>query len=183
MAAGIIQRLGGADGLDRLHGFYLREPWIAVLFFIAAMSLAGVPPLSGFWPKVIVVKASLAEEAYIVAAAALVTGFLTLYSMAKVWLLAFWRSEPAPASAGAAAVPPDTPVERAPLHGRGLLVAPMAILALASLGIGLWAQPLMMFAEHTARDLLAPDTYIETVLGDNGAATADREGAHDAAGE
>ena len=166
MGAGLIQRLGGADGLDRLHGFYTREPWIAVLFFLAAMSLAGVPPLSGFWPKVIVVKASLASESYIIAAAALLTGFLTLYSMAKVWALAFWRAEPAPASVSAAAAPPDT----APLGRtqRRLLVAPMAALAIATLGIGLWAQPLFTFAERTAEGLIQPDAYITAVLGEDG---------------
>jgi multicomponent Na+:H+ antiporter subunit D len=184
MAAGLIQRLGGADGLDRLHGFYLREPWIAVLFFLAAMSLAGVPPLSGFWPKVIVVKASLAQDAYVVAAAALVTGFLTLYAMAKVWILVFWRSEPAPASVGAAAAPQEVSGDTAPpLRGRALLVTPVAVLALASLGIGLWAQPVMTFADRTARSLIAPDAYIETVLVADDAAAAEREGAHDAAGE
>jgi multicomponent Na+:H+ antiporter subunit D len=166
MGAGVVQRLGGADGLDRLHGFYTREPWIAVLFFLAAMSLAGVPPLSGFWPKVIVVKASLASDAYIIAAAALITGFLTLYSMAKVWALAFWRAEPVPASVSAAAAPIDPPdLAR---HRRRLLVAPTAVLAVASLGIGLWAQPLVTFAERTAAGLLQPDAYVTTVLGAHG---------------
>jgi len=166
MGAGVIQRLGGADGLDRLHGFYTREPWIAVAFFLAAMSLAGVPPLSGFWPKVIVVKASLASDSYIIAAAALVTGFLTLYSMAKVWALAFWRAEPAPVSVSAAAVP----TESAALGNaqRRLLVAPLAALAVASLGIGVWAQPLLTFAERTADGLIQPDAYVTAVLGEGG---------------
>jgi multicomponent Na+:H+ antiporter subunit D len=166
MGAGVIQRLAGADGLDRLHGFYTREPWIAVLFFLAAMSLAGVPPLSGFWPKVIVVKASLAAESYAIAAAALVTGFLTLYSMAKVWALAFWRAEPAPASVSAAAAPLDPPAVGR--RQRRLLVAPMAVLAAASMAIGLWAQPLVAFAERTADGLLEPDAYVTAVLGDMG---------------
>lgn len=167
MAVGLIQRLGGADGLDRLAGFYLREPWIAVLFFIVAMSLAGVPPLSGFWPKVMLVKASLTAEAYLVAAAALVTGFLTLYSMAKVWALAFWRNQTDSAEASA---PTSPKLEGgfAGIPGRSLMIAPVAALTGLTLLIGLWAQPLLTFAERAASGLIAPEAYIEAVLGEEG---------------
>jgi multicomponent Na+:H+ antiporter subunit D len=175
MAAGVVQRWGGAQGLDRLGGFYVKEPWMAVLFFVVAMSLAGVPPLSGFWPKVIVVQASLAAESYIIAAAALVTGFLTLYSMAKVWALAFWRSAPDSGDAalvetGAAAVGAAPAVER-----RALLMAPVAVLAAASVAIGLWAQPLLSLSQRAAAGLIAPDAYVAAVLGDGAAATGKEE--------
>ena len=168
MGAGLVQRLGGAEGLDRLGGFYVKEPWIAVMFFFVAMSLAGVPPLSGFWPKVIVVQASLTNGAYPVAAAALVTGFLTLYSMAKVWCLAFWRdrADATPASLSAAAAPNDVP--GVSQGQRRLLIIPFAALTIATLVIGLWAQPLLAFSQRAAAQLISPEAYITTVLGEEG---------------
>ncbi len=165
MAAGVVQRLAGAQGLDRLGSLYVSEPFVAVLFFFVAMSLAGIPPLSGFWPKVILVKASLASEAYIVAAAALVTGFLTMYSMAKVWSLAFWRSAPAVQPAPIPGMVADAAPERRQLV---LLLLPVVVLTGLSLGIGLWAQPLLAVAERAAAELLAPQAYIAAVLGGEG---------------
>lgn len=185
MGVGVIQRLGGAEGLDRLGGFYLREPWIAVGFFIAAMALAGVPPLSGFWPKVIVVRASLDSGAYALAAVALVGGFLTLYSMAKVWALAFWRDSPVAAGAGAgagsaaAAVEVETtPAAQAAAFGmlpgaagldrRLLVLAPFALLTGLTVAIGLGAEPMLALSARAAESLLNPGAYIGAVLGNGG---------------
>jgi multicomponent Na+:H+ antiporter subunit D len=164
MVAGVAQRVGGARGLDKLGGLYLTQPAIAVLFFLVAMSLAGVPPLSGFWPKVILVQASLGAEAYVVAAAALVTGFLTLYSMAKVWALAFWRAAPdgvePEAAPGVLEAGPLSPGEkRATLLPIGALVA-------LSVAIGLYAQPLVAVAERASDELLSNQAYIAAVLGE-----------------
>jgi multicomponent Na+:H+ antiporter subunit D len=183
MVAGLAQRIAGAQGLDDLGGLYLKQPWIAVLFFIVAMSLAGVPPLSGFWPKVILVKASLATDAYVVAAAALVTGLLTLYSMSKVWALAFWKAQPeghvpkAPAGAVEAGEPTRTE--------RRLTLLPVGVLALATLAIGLFAQPLLTLSERAADELIRHEGYVATVLDGQAAAgpSADGHGAETGASD
>ena len=39
----------GSDNLDKIGGLLRRTPWLATLFLIAALSLAGLPPLSGFF--------------------------------------------------------------------------------------------------------------------------------------
>ena len=72
-------------------------PWvlaIAALFLIPAASLAGIPPLSGFWAKLAVIRAAVAAEAWVVLAAALAAGMLTLLSMVKIWNEAFWKAAP-----------------------------------------------------------------------------------------
>lgn len=162
MAAGVAQRVTGAQGLDRLGGLYRSQPLIGLLFFTVAMSLAGVPPLSGFWPKVILVQASLQADAYVVAAAALVTGLLTLYSMSKVWSLAFWRAGPEAAPEEAVPGVPD-PGPLAPGR-KALLLTPVALLAALSLAIGLSAQPLLSVSQRAAAALMTPDDYVTTVL-------------------
>ena len=52
LGAGMIERVGGTTVLARVGGLAAAAPVLAILFFIPAMNLAGVPPLSGFLGKV-----------------------------------------------------------------------------------------------------------------------------------
>ena len=87
-----------------MGGLYARTPWLAALFAIPALSLAGIPPLSGFWAKFVLVKASLDASAWIAATVALVTGIFTLLSMSKIWNEAFLKPHPAGREGGRSAV-------------------------------------------------------------------------------
>jgi multicomponent Na+:H+ antiporter subunit D len=80
--------------LKNLGGIYKQYPWIAVLFFIPAMGLAGLPPLSGFVGKFTLVKAGLESEAYLITIVALLVSILTLFSMLKIWNEAIWKKHP-----------------------------------------------------------------------------------------
>jgi len=156
LIGGVVARLTGSEDLARSGGLWARTPWLAVLFLIPALSLAGIPPLSGFWAKLVVIKASLEAEQFILAATALVVGLLTVFSMAKIWLEAFWKPHPAPSGAGVLRL------------GRGeawALVAPIAALAAITLVIGLAAAPFYDLAVAAAAQLLDPSAYLEAVLG------------------
>ena len=151
LIAGVARQLSGSMELKRSGGLYVAAPWLAVLFFIPAFSLAGFPPLSGFWAKYIVIKAALDERGFWIAAAALVTGLLTIYSMTKIWGEAFWKPHPDGAV-------PATAAPRA-------MVAPIAALAACTVVIGLFAQPFLAVAERAAAELTEPARYITAVLG------------------
>ena len=151
LIAGVAQQLSGSMELKRSGGLYVAAPWLAILFFIPAFSLAGFPPLSGFWAKYIVIKAALDERGFWIAAAALVTGLLTIYSMTKIWGEAFWKPHPGGAV-------PATEAPRA-------MVAPIAALAACTVVIGLFAQPFLAVAERAAAELTEPARYIRAVLG------------------
>jgi multicomponent Na+:H+ antiporter subunit D len=90
LIAGVAERIAGSTDLAKIGGLYKSAPLLAVLFVVPAFSLAGFPPLSGFWAKFLLVKASLEIDAWVVAAVALVVGLLTIYSMTKIWGAAFW---------------------------------------------------------------------------------------------
>jgi multicomponent Na+:H+ antiporter subunit D len=158
LIAGIVQRFKGSYELSRLGGLYREKLWLAILFLIPALSLAGLPPLSGFWAKLILVRAGLAAEHYVLIATALAVSLLTLYSMTKIWNEAFWKGSIA-ASNDADRTPPK--ISRAGLR---LMVAPAVVLAALTLAIGFSAEPLFALARSAAEQLLDPSQYVDAVL-------------------
>ncbi|CAM5618142.1 Na+/H+ antiporter subunit D OS=Streptomyces fumanus OX=67302 GN=GCM10018772_35340 PE=3 SV=1 [Streptomyces fumanus] len=97
LVAGLIERRDGTTELTRLGGLARSAPLLAVLFFVPAMNLAGIPPLSGFIGKLGLMRAGVDHGgawAWTLVAGSAATSLLTLYVMAKVWNLAFWRQAP-----------------------------------------------------------------------------------------
>ncbi len=154
LVAGVAERMTGSGELAKTGGLYKQAPWLGVLFLIPALSLAGVPPLSGFWAKYLLVRAGLEIGEYVLVAVALVVGLLTLYSMTKIWLEAFWK--PAPET-----------VSVRPLSRRESLamLGPITVFALMTVVIGLAAEPVFIYAERAGLLLVEPAPYVETVLG------------------
>ncbi len=138
LIAAMVWRLTGSYDLRHIGGLWKARPWLGVLFLIPAMSLVGIPPLSGFWAKFILVREALVQGQAWWAAAALAVGFLTLYSMMKIWSEAFWKKHPH--------------ADWAPPPGTRLGPAWTATLGLATmtLTIGLYPEPLYRLAAHAA---------------------------------
>ena len=61
LVAGLIERQGGSTSVNRLGGLAKRSPLLAVLFFVPAMNLAGIPPFSGFIGKLGLLQAGVAD--------------------------------------------------------------------------------------------------------------------------
>ncbi|MCD2192647.1 Na+/H+ antiporter subunit D [Actinomycetospora endophytica] len=92
--AGLVERVGGSTSMTRLAGLAAASPVLAVLYFVPAVNLGGIPPLSGFIGKLGLVEAGVQDGsvlAWLLVGGAVLTSLLTLYAMAKVWVLAFWR--------------------------------------------------------------------------------------------
>ncbi|MBB5688047.1 multicomponent Na+:H+ antiporter subunit D [Roseomonas alkaliterrae] len=154
LVAGAIRRAGGSFSLAQLGALWRRDPWLGILFAIPALSLAGLPPLSGFWAKLFVVKSGFDAGWYWLSAIALGTGILTLYSMVKIWMEAFWK-EP----------PEGTPEFLLSGPERLLMLLPIAALGLVTLTIGLWTEPFAAFALEAGNELAGREAYIAAVLG------------------
>lgn len=163
LASGVVLQLRGTLELKHLGALYRRAPLLALLFLIPALSLAGLPPLSGFWAKLLLVLAGLQAQSYAIVATALAVGLLTLFSMTKIWSKAFWGG--GPEDSGAQNLPEEI---RFTLAARWSLFLPMSSLALLTLAIGLWAQPVFEFSLQAAEQLLDPSIYIQAVLGGKG---------------
>jgi multicomponent Na+:H+ antiporter subunit D len=156
LVAGVAHRIAGSTDLDRIGGLYKTAPFLGLLFLIPAFSLAGFPPLSGFWAKYVLVKASLDIGHYWIAAIALIVGLLTIYSMTKIWGYAFWKPHPD-------GVKPS--LSSLSAKDRTALLLPIASLAALTCFIGLFPEPFVQFAERSAAQLLDPTAYVTAVLG------------------
>ena len=155
LIAGVAKRLTGGTEVYRIGGLYKSAPLLAVLFLIPAFSLAGFPPLSGFWAKYIIVKATLDIKMWFVAFIALAVGLMTIYSMTKIWAEAFWKPHP-----------DGVEPELRKLDNKAAQLLPIAGLAAMTIFIGLNPEPFVQFAERTTDQLLDPTPYITTVLGE-----------------
>jgi multicomponent Na+:H+ antiporter subunit D len=160
LVGGIVERVSGSQHLKQMGGVIDVAPGVAGLFIVAALSLAGMPPFSGFLSKYVLAQAGLAGGNYVVVAVAVVTSFLTLYSMSKIWSYAFWGERRQTA---------------APTSYRGMML-PTAVLVAFTIVMGVAAQPFLGLASRAADTLTKPDEYIRVVLGakqNRVAATAD----------
>lgn len=117
LAVGLLERQGGTTSLSGLGGMLRTAPVIAVLFFIPMLNLGGIPPFSGFIGKIglFTVAADLATpEAYWLMGVGALTSLLTLYALARAWVLAFWRPR-RQAAADAKAAPLPVMTEATPV--------------------------------------------------------------------
>ncbi len=153
LIGGLVERTSGTSTLSRLGGLFQRRPWLGVLFLVSALSLAGIPPLSGFVAKLLIIRAGLEREAYLVTAIAIVVGLFTLLSMLKIWNEAFWK-EP----------PPSATHEPASERFGFRLVAPIVLLASGAIVLGVYAEPFLALSLRAAEQLLDPAAYRAAIL-------------------
>jgi multicomponent Na+:H+ antiporter subunit D len=163
LTGGLIEQLAGSSRLSRIGDMLRTAPLLAILFLLPALSLAGVPPLSGFVSKLALIEAGLAAKQYPVVAVSLLVSLLTLLSMFRIWVGVFWNPAVESSPAGGDRRPVRAGGHR--LGGPVAMVVPTALLVLTSLGIAAGAGPIYAFSERAARDLLDPAAYIEEVIG------------------
>jgi multicomponent Na+:H+ antiporter subunit D len=155
LVGGVATVLNRTDDLDRMGHLWRVTPWVGIVFLVQALSLAGIPPLSGFWGKYVIIVEGLRQGEYWLIAASLVASILTLFSMLKIWLAAFW-AEPAGVSV-------RTDDRRwKPLSW---VVGGMAALSVC---IGLGAEGVMQLALRAAESALDQQGYVRLVLGAGG---------------
>ncbi len=149
LVGGVIVRANGTDDLDRTGGLWRAAPWLGIVFVIQAMSLAGLPPLSGFWGKLMIIQEGLGQREWVLVGMSLLASILTLVSMLKIWLGAFWRGAPAEP------LNYDGRAKRMTAVGLGMVAV--------SLVIGLGAEFFVKTAKHAAGETLDRAGYVRTV--------------------
>ena len=159
LVSGLIYKARGSTDLRRLGGFYKDYPRLSVLFAIVLFSLAGIPPLSGFWPKINLFAAALTANSFVLILVLIFASFITLYLIAKIWLEVFWKSLPK------GEVEKGDEFETLPNVKKIMLILPVAGLAAVSLLIGFGAEYVMEISQKIAVEMIDTQPYIKAVLG------------------
>ena len=134
-----------------MNNLWKYVPLLGVLFLIQALSLAGVPPLSGFWGKYVIILEGVRLGEYALVAASVVASILTLFSMLKIWYGAFW------AHSG------ELRLLLTDKRWPGL-TAVIAGLTVLSLCIGFGAQYFLVVSDEAAKSLLDWRGYADRVF-------------------
>jgi multicomponent Na+:H+ antiporter subunit D len=159
LVGGIIEHATGTGQLRRIGGMLHTAPLLAVLFLLPALSLAGIPPFSGFVAKLSLIQAGLAIDEWPIVLVSLGVSMLTLFSMTKIWNGVFWGvpDEPSPV------------VERYGVDQVAvprLMTSSTAALVVATLAFAAAAGPIYALSEKAAAVLLERTPYVEAVMGE-----------------
>ena len=152
VVSGLINRARGSYSLKQVGGLFRESPMLAVLFIIPAFALAGIPPLSGFFAKFILIKAGFEGGHYLITGIAVLTGLMTLYSMIKIWNEAFLKKVP------------EKVGHQQPVALTFTDFLPSVILGLATILMGIFAPYLVDITLKAGEALLHPVNYIESVM-------------------
>jgi multicomponent Na+:H+ antiporter subunit D len=155
--AGLVDEASGSSSMSEIGGMVRTTPLLAAMFLVTALSVAGIPPLSGFISKFALIDAGIEKGEYAIVAVSLVVSLLTLFSVVRIWIGAFWSPPETKAARVAARAAPSG-------GGPALMVAPTAALVACSLAVAFAAGPIYSFSTSAARDLMDRTQYIHEVL-------------------
>ncbi|WP_096434539.1 Na+/H+ antiporter subunit D [Alteribacter populi] len=147
---GATEKITGTTDLKKMSGLLKSYPALGWLFLVSAISLAGIPPLSGFFSKFALILSGIQEERYFIIFISLIVGLLTLFSMMKIFIYVFWGEE---TLKGEEKKKPILP-----------LLLPILPLVALTVILGIAAEPIFSFSMEVAEQLLDPSIYINSVL-------------------
>lgn len=172
LISGLIERIGGATSITRLSGLLRASPLLAILYFVLALNLGGIPPFSGFIGKVGLFIAGADDSdwlVWVIIGAGTATSLVTLYALARFWNMAFWRGTDE--LEGYESVLLDS-LQEAPAGAlvtktrstpRLMFVATIA-LAAVTLALTVFAGPLFELTSRASVNLLDSSVYVSLVF-------------------
>jgi multicomponent Na+:H+ antiporter subunit D len=151
LIGGICTSINGTDDLKKMGHLWKVAPIVGILFLFQALSLAGLPPLSGFWGKYLIVLVGLEQKQYIFVVVSIIASILTLVSMLKIWFGAFWQE------------PKETQLNLSDNRWKRM-TAVVVVMTAVSLSIGFGSEIYFRIAEKAANMALNQTAYIQAVL-------------------
>ncbi|AOV06638.1 Na+/H+ antiporter subunit D [Sporosarcina ureilytica] len=150
MLAGTMIYLTGKSRIEEMSGLIQNYPLLGWLFFLTTLSLAGIPPLSGFLGKLYVGQGAVEAGSYVLLGLAFLSGMFVLYSLLRIFMNTFW---------GETIISEDDEV---PLQKR--LLIPCVVLGIATIALGVGAESILVYVEDAAYTLMNPEVYVDAVL-------------------
>jgi multicomponent Na+:H+ antiporter subunit D len=153
LLAGLMHRRMGTPYLSGAGGLYESSPLLAAISLVLIFAVAGLPPFSGLWPKVMLVKSGLDVGAFWLVGVLLGSAFITTIALGRMFLLAFWRPLP------------DGAVLPAFIQkGENSAMAALIGLTIPLVIVGLYPEPIVQVSLNAAEWLLNPQPYVDAVF-------------------
>ncbi len=147
LAAGSAIHGTHTQDVREMGGLWRKMPWTTATWVIGALSLAGIPPLAGFWSKDEILLAALHSGQKVFLVAGVLVAALTAFYMGRITFLAFF-------------VTPGAQSKSEHAHeSHWVMTAPLVILATLAVVVGLVGSPLTDYAlgkflgEHAAGEM------------------------------
>jgi len=160
LISGVLFKITGEINMKKMGNLYSDYPVLSLLFAIPLFSLVGIPPLSGFWPKIDLFKAAFFNSDLLMVAALIFGSFITLFVIARFWSEAFWKHND-----HKIIKPYIKYFWQMPKGQQTLLILPIVFLSFITLYIGLGAENIYQVAQRIAEELMDTSPYVNAVMG------------------
>lgn len=156
LVAGTVHDRAGSFDLHELGGLHARAPLLSALCVLFFLAVAGLPPGSGLWPKVMLVKAGLDGDRWWLTGTVLVSSLMVTIALFRIYLFAFWRPAQRPVAAEAQSA------------STGLEMAVLVLLVLPLLWMGTLPEGAASLSIEAAAGLFDPSAYVQSVFAPGG---------------
>lgn len=159
MMGGVFFRIFGNTKLYNMGGLMNDYPRISLLFAIPLFALVGIPPLSGFWPKLSLFGASYEVGSIAMLVVFIFASLITLIIIAKVWNSTFAKN-----ARKTEKLEKLKYFDQFNFREKAAMIVPIMILVSVILYYSIFAEHMQMIAERIGNELMNPGRYVESVL-------------------
>ena len=159
MVTGVIYKLKATNSMKKLGGLYADRPLLSLLFAIPLFSLIGIPPLSGFWPKLSLIGAGFETENYVLIGAILFASFLTLFVVVRFWAEVFWKN-----GEKVEKIRNFPYFNKLRNYKKFQIIGPIVFMSIITLYVGFGAENIQALATRISYELMNSEGYIDAVF-------------------
>jgi len=147
---GIIISVTGTSNLRKMGGLMKTHAPLGWMYLIAVFGLVGIPPLSGFIGKLLIVQGGFEAGNIWTTIIILISSIIVLLSAIRIFVYAFWGE------------PVALPETKKSSYRKEMI--PAVLLVVISIVYGIGAESLIPYMENASDLLLNPSIYIDAVL-------------------
>lgn len=147
---GILISVTGTSNLRKMGGLMKTHAPLGWLYLIAVFGLVGIPPLSGFIGKLLIIQGGFEANHTWMTIIVLASSIVVLLSAIRIFIYAFWGE------------PEELPKPRYRTYRHEMI--PAAFIVIISIAYGVGTEWLMPYMNNASDILLNPSLYIDAVL-------------------
>ena len=159
LLCGRLEAVAGSDRVRGAGGLHRDHPWLAAGLLVVGLALVGLPPLSGFYGKFLIVQEALSTGRVVLGVVALLTGAVSLLAVLRAWSGVFFVFPEAETVEDRVAR--DLPPAARCGWRRALAIA---LLLVAAGWMSLLPELMLALARKAGAGLARPAAYVRAVL-------------------